>query len=231
LLDEAKVEHAHEGLRWFGQVLGDVRDLDVLMESLEKQVADGEALLPIVESLRQRHTDCLQRLAEALSSEEYSELIGMLEAMTTDPGLRAKQGSRAEEELPALARRMWRRFHKEAEVLTADSPETEFHRSRILAKRTRYAAETVSEFVGSKLSKRLRLFAEDVESVQNVLGEHQDATYARGILLEFAPSYTVDGKVSFELGRVVERYDQMARQKRQEFFKLWRKLGRTKPPE
>jgi hypothetical protein len=53
-----------------------------------------------------------------------------------------------------------------------------------------------------------------------------DATFARETLEGFASAHHGDGAVSFQLGRMVERYDQVARQKRREFFKLWRKLGR-----
>ena len=227
LLDEPKMTEAHDGLRWLGQVLGDVRDLDVLIESLHDHAGDSEqALAPVAQSLAERHVATKQVLAEALSSEKYGALIHLLSGLTADPALVTSPGGPAEDELPALARRMWKRLHGVADVLAPDSPEADFHRARILAKRSRYAAETVAEFLPSKLSKRLRPFAEDAESLQNVLGEHQDATYARATLQELAPQHEGDGALSFQLGRIVERYDQIALQKRREFFKLWRKLGR-----
>jgi CHAD domain-containing protein len=232
LLNEDKMAHAHDELRWFGQVLGDVRDLDVLTENLREHTSDmAEALAPVFQALSERHAARKQSLAEALSSERYAAMIQMLGDLTTDPDLLKYPGSRAEDELPALAKRMWRKLHKVAETLTPESPEADFHRARILAKRARYAAETISEFVPSKLSKRLRLFAEDAESLQNVLGEHQDATHARTVLQEFAPQHAFSaGATSFALGRMVERYDQLAREKRREYFKLWKKLGRSRVP-
>lgn len=229
LLDEQKTAEAHEELRWLGQVLGNVRDLDVLTESLHAHAGDSEqALAPVFQTLAERHAAAKQVLAEALSLERYAALIQLLSALTADPALVTSPGGPIEDELPALARRMWRKLYKVADVLAPDSSEADFHRARILAKRSRYAAETVSEFLPSKLSKRLRPFAEDAESLQNVLGEHQDATYARATLQEFAPQHQADGALSFQLGRTVERYDQIARQKRREFFKLWRKLGRSR---
>lgn len=232
LLDEEKTARAHEELRWFGQVLGDVRDLDVLTENLREHSRDlAEPLAPVFAALAERHEAKKLALAEALSSERYSAMIEMLRSLTTDPGLLRMPGSRAEAELPALAARMWRKLRRFAETLTPESPESDFHRARILAKRARYAAETVSEFVSSKPGKRLRLFAEHAESLQNILGEHQDATHARNVLNEFVPQDAFSAPAtSFALGRMVERYDNIALQKRREFFKLWRKLGRSRGP-
>lgn len=232
LLDEARMNEAHDGLRWLGQVLGAVRDLDVLVENLHAHTGDSDAALaPVFAALAERHAVARRELDAALSSQRYSALIGRLSELIADEALVAAPGGTVERELPALAGRMWRKLRKWADGLTPDSPEPDFHRARILAKRTRYAAETVAEFLPSKLSKRLRLFAEDAESLQNVLGEHQDATYARGVLQEFAPQFATDGALSFELGRLAERYDGLARQRRREFFKLWRKLGRARIPE
>jgi CHAD domain-containing protein len=223
---------AHEGLRWLGQVLGEVRDLDVLTENIHAHAGDSEqALAPVYAAMSERHQAAKSVLAEALSSERYAALVQRLSELTTDETLVVTPGGPAETQLPALARRMWRKLQKAADTLTPDSPESDFHRARILAKRARYAVETIAEFTTSKLAKRLRLFAEDVESLQNVLGEHQDATFARQTLQDFAPQHTGDGSLSYQLGRVVERYDQLARQKRREFFKLWRKLGRMRIPE
>jgi len=228
LLDEERVTQAHECLRWFGQVLGDVRDLDVLRESVNSTAGDLSPALTDVESaLEERHSSARQRLTEALSSERYAAMVQLLTDLTTDPALLARPGSRSEDELPALARRMWRKMHKFAAELAPESPETDFHRARILAKRARYAAETVCEFLGSKLNKRIRVFAEHAEALQNVLGEHQDATFARNTLLELRPQFT-SGDISFVLGQMVERYDSLARRKRREFFKLWRKVGGTR---
>jgi CHAD domain-containing protein len=230
LLDEEKTARAHEELRWFGRVLGDVRDLDVLTENLREHSRDlAEPLAPVFAALAERHEAKKSALADALSSERYSAMIEMLRSLVADPGMLRTPGSRVEAELPALATRMWQKLDKFADGLTADSAESDFHRARILAKRARYAAETISEFVPPKLSKRIRPFAEDAESLQNILGEHQDATYARNVLIEFAPQPDFSTPAtSFALGRMVERYDNLAARKRREFFKLWRKLGRSR---
>jgi CHAD domain-containing protein len=227
LLDQQKLAAAHEELRWLGQALGGVRDLDVMIEGLREAAGAAEqAIAPVLSTLAARRAEAEVVLTQALASERYAGMIKMLSELAHDDTFVVVASGPAETELPALAQRMWNKLRKAADALEPVSPEANFHRARILAKRARYAAETVGQFVSSKPAKRLHRLAVAAESVQNVLGEHMDATFARETLEGFASAHHGDGAVSFQLGRMVERYDQVARQKRREFFKLWRKLGR-----
>jgi CHAD domain-containing protein len=229
ILDQQKMDEAHSDLRWLGQALGDVRDLDVLLESLHSNAGEAEhPLAAVFDRLAQRHREAEAALREALSSERYAGLVKRIGDLARDPTFVVAGEGSCETVLPDLVWRMWRKLEKAGSELHPASPESEFHRARILAKRARYAAETVFEMMTTKFGKRLRPFAEGAESVQNVLGEHLDATFARQTLQAIAPEIRGDGLASFELGRLVERYDQVARAKRREFFKEWGKLDRRR---
>lgn len=231
LLDPDRLAVAHEELRWLGQALGNVRDLDVMMDGLRRIAGEGQgAIQPVLSALAARRTEAGVGLAQALGSERYTRLVNMITDLARDPAFVVAPGGPAREDLPSLARRMSDKMRDVAGALGPDSAEGDFHRARIVSKRARYAAETVSRFVGSKPRKRLHRLAIAAESVQNVLGEHMDATFARDTLAACASAYQADGTVSYQLGRVVERFDHRAEQKRREFFKLWHKLGKPRRP-
>ena len=74
----------------------------------------------------------------------------------------------------------WRKLRKAVEALGADPPDADLHRVRILAKRTRYAAEAAAPRSG----KPAAAFAAAVADLQEVLGDHQDAVVAEAWLRE-----------------------------------------------
>jgi CHAD domain-containing protein len=124
--------------------------------------------------------------------------------------------------LRELAARESRRLRKAGEGLGPDSTDEELHRSRILGKRARYAAELASP----ELGKASRRFLVRAKALQDVLGAHQDAIVAearlRGLLAE-APS----SGAAFAAGRLVERERQRRREARGQLPKAWRALERS----
>jgi inorganic triphosphatase YgiF len=228
MLDRANVEPAIEELRWLGGLLGDVRDLDVLIEHVSREANSRPKLMPAVSVLEQRRDSKRLELAGALASQRYVELITAVRVLSESEWSRDASAGACREAMPQLVLTDWRKLKQTARKLAHDSAEPQFHRARILAKRTRYAAETVNSFTDSSTSKRLKDFARQVEVVQTVLGEHQDAAVAAQTLQAIAGQFETDGAVSFELGRLVERENQRARTKRDEFFSVWRKLDKKK---
>ncbi|MGI9595445.1 MAG: CHAD domain-containing protein, partial [Acidimicrobiales bacterium] len=74
----------------------------------------------------------------------------------------------------------------------------ELHRIRILAKRTRYAAEAVVPAFG----KKAKIFAKALTGIQDVLGELNDAAVAEAWLANLAE--TADGPTAFTAGRLTQ---------------------------
>jgi CHAD domain-containing protein len=106
--------------------------------------------------------------------------------------------------------------------LTRESDDHPWHEARIKAKQTRYAAEAVAPVFG-KPAKR---FAEQVERVTELLGEHQDAAVAAHTVSALAAGRKIPGPVGFALG-LLHSFEQetMARQ-RKEFRKMWQDVSR-----
>lgn len=230
LIPEDKAGPIVEDLRWLGRVVGEARDLDVMIANLEGESADlTDNLSPVMATLIARRAAAQAELLTAISSERYLKLIREAEALIAAPIEAPEDGGSCAEVMPELVGKAWRKLRDAARALDDDSPETDFHRTRILAKRARYAAETVAVFTKSKEEERLRAFAAGAEEVQNVLGEGQDAAVAREALLDIAAQFPGDGRLCLILGRLVEREDQKAKKRRAQFFKTWRKLDRRRP--
>jgi hypothetical protein len=64
--------------------------------------------------------------------------------------------------------------------------------------------------------------------VQDVLGEHQDATIACQEIARIAAEHPGDAAFSLAAGRLVERQAIAASMARTEFFKAWQRLDRKK---
>jgi CHAD domain-containing protein len=65
----------------------------------------------------------------------------------------------------------WAHLQKLCDGLSAEAGDAELHQARIRTKRVRYAAEALTPVFG----KPARRFARRAESLQEVLGTHQDA--------------------------------------------------------
>ena len=72
-----------------------------------------------------------------------------------------------------------RKLRQKARSLAPDATSEELHQLRILAKRSRYAAEVAAPAIPQSSE-----FAGAVAGLQTVLGEHQDAIVAQGWLRE-----------------------------------------------
>jgi 8-oxo-dGTP pyrophosphatase MutT (NUDIX family) len=80
----------------------------------------------------------------------------------------------AKDVLPGLVRQPLRALTRQVKALGDGGSEDELHQVRIRAKRARYAAEAVAPVLG----KRARAVARAAASLQETLGEHQDAIVA-----------------------------------------------------
>jgi CHAD domain-containing protein len=227
LMRPEKIEPVIEDLRWLGQVLGAVRDLDVIDARLRSETED-DAAAPVFQALSTRRAVASAELAVALTSERYVTFLQRVAELIADDDLTIEPAGSCSEVLPQLVKRMWKKLRKAGEALQPDSPETDFHRTRILAKRTRYSAETVASFLRSRTKGQLKVFAQGAEAVQNILGEHQDAAFAKTILLEIAAQHPEDDRLTVCIGALVERQEQDAKGKREEFFEEWQRLDRKK---
>jgi CHAD domain-containing protein len=218
-LDRAWAEPLRDELKWVAGLLGAVRDLDVLLERLRRQQAQLErheaaALDPTVFLLHSDRAKARGALVEALRSERYLMLLDELEQA---PEATAVVG--LEVPVAKVAEREFRRARKAVRAL-GDSPSDEqLHRTRVRAKRARYAAELA---VGS--TRGARGFVDRAKRLQDVLGEHQDAVVAEDRLRALAADG--DATLGLAVGRLVERERLRRLEARDEWKRSWRRLER-----
>jgi triphosphatase len=232
-----EADRLRRGLGDFGRRLGEVRDLDVFIDDVERRCgglrsADAAAAGPLLLHLERERARARERLREALDAADFAALKRDL------AGLRpcAPAGAAAEA-LPHFASRVVRRARGRVRRLTRDlapdSPATEYHRLRIEVKRLRYTLEFFEDLYGAAAK---RLLAGLVDA-QDRLGRHQDAQVSveklRRIVVEDPAGFTPGSWLA--LGELLQIHRERAKQLRRRLprrlrrlaRKRWRALGRA----
>jgi CHAD domain-containing protein len=128
--------------------------------------------------------------------------------------------------LPRLVGKIWRRLAASARKLTPDSPDEDFHKVRILAKRVRYASELAGRCLAPQTAAAAVKFAHKAEDIQNLLGEHQDTVIARAKLIDVASHTGEQFPFAFAVGRLAERQELARLAWRKKFFKAWKSFDK-----
>jgi CHAD domain-containing protein len=119
-----------------------------------------------------------------------------------------------------LVRDAWEKLAKRASKLAdndLEGPDEQWHDARIKAKQARYAAEAVTSVLG-KPAARLAVAA---KSVQEVLGNHQDAAVAAETLNDLGHQHLEDGELCLVAGRLVQANRCAVADSRREFGPAW----------
>jgi inorganic triphosphatase YgiF len=229
LIDRRWADELREELRWLGQVLGDVRDLDVLIERLHEDAADLEPELgPLFGALEERRSQARQSLLTALRTARYVELLDRLVEAVESPELTPAADVPAAEALPPLVKKSWKKLRKKGRKLGAKSNDEDYHRVRVLAKRARYGAEAIAPAIGTKRGDGATKFAKRAAHLQDVLGDLQDSVVARRTIFDVAGDNRRSGMFCLAAGRLIEREIMKGRERRGRFPKAWRRLDRKK---
>ena len=186
--------------------LGRVRDTDVLLARLERSVADLPesdrcAAASVVARVGASRAAELDELLSVMRAPDYVALLDDLVAAALSPHMADGADRPACEALPRLVRRRWRRLHVAVSELGADPTDASLHAVRILAKRTRYAAELAAPVVGPAAEGLAMALAD----VQDVLGELHDAEVAEQRLRQVLPDCTPEERFAAGELVVVER--------------------------
>jgi CHAD domain-containing protein len=228
-LDPVWLKHVRSDLKWLGGVLGELRDLDVLFGGL------SEPPLAVQQRLAVQRVEAGQRLAEALASGRYVDLVDRLHAASVHLPLAAgaenQAGRPAVDVLPSLVAARWRAVRRQVRKAGTHPSAAQLHRIRIKSKQLRYAAEAATPVIG----KPARRTASAAEHVQTVLGKHHDAVSTEAWLRH---EWTRDSSpgavtlpspaVSFEVGRLVAEACQRQRKAKHHWTAAWAELRRPK---
>ncbi|MGH7686738.1 MAG: CHAD domain-containing protein, partial [Candidatus Dormibacteria bacterium] len=226
LLDEEWVTRLREELSALADLLGAVRDTDVLLQRLRRalktlpgpEALAGGALLRELEVGREAARG---RLLDAMRGEGYRHLLDDLVAAASQPHTAPEASGDAAALLPPLARGPWRKLRKRVEQLPPHPTDMELHEIRILAKRARYAAEAVTSVSRPAVAS----FADAVAGLQGVLGDHHDAVVAEEWLREHASA--VEDR--FALGELVGLERAAAESGRRAWGGAWVAVRRARP--
>jgi CHAD domain-containing protein len=202
-------------LKQLGAVLGEVRDLDVLLEHLETEAgelgaADARRAEQLLAALRTERSCSRARLLAALRSDEYLSLLD-----DTARTIEELEPSRTGVTIDEPADKAFRKLRKAVHALPEEPADEELHKVRKVGKRARYAAELAGR---TKFVKRAKSF-------QDVLGEHQDAVVAAERLRELAAE--AGPGQALAAGRLVQREENRRTGARAAWPKAWKKLRKA----
>lgn len=186
---------------WLAAQLGMARDADVQLQLFDGWITHIPAALakdlePIEDQLREKIAQARTVAVDTLATDRYAHLIARYpgelasaKASTAPPVLEA---------VPKVVEKRMRRVVSQAETLERDSPDEDYHRLRILAKRARYSMEFVAPLYGPVAQEA----AAEMVKVQDCLGTHQDES----IGLEWIQAHLPDStpKVAFALGALYQ---------------------------
>ncbi len=204
LLDHDWRTETRAELKWLADALGAVRDADVLEIRLHAAVddvgIDPDAAAPLLRVLRAQERAARRALVEVIDDARTVALVNELRRCAADPPTTLAALGRADRRMRPLVRRPWRKFDRTVRALGDDPAVSELHRVRLMAKRTRYAAEAVVPVFG----RDARRFARAVRQVQDVLGDMNDADVAIGWLARTAPD--LDPVAAYTAGRLAHHF-------------------------
>ena len=219
-----------EDLRWVGQMLGAVRDLDVQIEQLDTWLdaledADRDALTGLRSLLHEQRESARAAMLEMLDSRRYEAFVSRFGRTLRARHLaRSGPASRPARALaPDLIESRFRSVRKGGARIGPDSPATDYHRLRIRCKRLRYALEFLADLYPGATRPL-------IEAARRGPG-HSRAAPGRGRRDRTSPaprlvrSDDLDPGTIFAMGEVAERYRQAMIELRARFPAAYARLS------
>ena len=225
----ARVERElRDELRWLGQLLGGVRDLDVQLEHLDAFAAQspvsGRAGLARfrdyleAERLRRRGP-----MLEGLDSRRYFRLLVRLEDFAAGRVRLGKRNTVAQAPVAVIGRRAikkaFRGLIKRGDKIGAAPTPEDLHVLRIRAKRLRYLFEFLIDAVGKEGGR----FVKRLTRLQDLLGTYHDAVVADDHIRLYLerPGARLDAGQRRALMALVEGQRRLAEDTRRRFRRAW----------
>ena len=211
--EPSESEHLEEGLVWWAGVLGKVRDLDILaqrqaalLDELPGELILGPVASTIQVELAAERKQAADEMIEALNSERYRKLIGLVHRWRSDPPFTSAADAPADAIDPLIKkakRKVNRRLTEAAASRHAGEPfEDLFHRARKASKRHRYAVEAALPVWGSKADKIIS----QRKDLQDLLGSYQDSIVSAAFLRELGARLGIrSGQNGFSYGVLYAR--------------------------
>jgi len=224
-LPPAAVTQAEAELASMADVIGAVRDLDVLAATVARRarrvepvLRDGERALE--EAIRERREPAQQALTAALDSPKRRTLLARLDAIAGAPP-RPGRSTPLIAVAPTLLAPLLRAVRDAGRHVDAKAKPARLHRLRVRAKRLRYALETLRGLGG----KRLATAVAELTRLQELLGEHQDMVVAMAWLQTNVPD-DASRATLLATGALVQVLGRRARRLRRRSPAAWSEVER-----
>jgi CHAD domain-containing protein len=213
LFEASEAGHLEEELVWWAGLLGRVRDLDILarrqaalLAQLPPELILGPVASTIETELAVRRKQAADALVEAMDSERFRKLIGLMHHWRSDAPFTAAAAASPNAINPMIKkakRKAGKRLVTAVAARRAGEPSDElFHRARRATKRYRYAVEAAQPLWGSKADKIIS----ERKDLQDLLGNHQDGIVSAGFLRELGGRLGVrSGQNGFSYGVLYAR--------------------------
>lgn len=213
LFDPSEAGHLEEELVWWAGLLGNVRDMDILaqrqaalLDELPAELILGPVASTIQGELAVQRKQAMDAMLEALDSERYRKLVGLMHHWRSDPPFTAAADASADSIDSAIKKarkKVGKRLDAAAAARRAGEPSDElFHRARKASKRHRYAVEAAVPVWGSRADKIIS----QRKDLQDVLGNHQDSIVSAAFLRELGGRLGIrSGQNGFSYGVLYAR--------------------------
>ncbi|HXW39533.1 MAG TPA: CHAD domain-containing protein, partial [Acidimicrobiales bacterium] len=236
-LDEIWAGQTRNDLKWVGGILGRVRDLDVLAETLSTprpgQPMEAAGRRELLGKLADQRRGASRQLVEVIDSDpRYLRLLDRLHAAATEPPFRlgrstGRRSGRdpapdqiARSVMPRLITTSWRSLRRTVRRAGKRPTNRQLHQIRIRSKQLRYACEIAAPVVG----KRSRRTAVAAARIQRVLGDHHDAVAAE----EWLWNETLGASpwAAFAAGQMTADLRRRRSRLRRRWLRAWSRLDR-----
>jgi CHAD domain-containing protein len=229
LVDREWADLLRDELHWAADAVGAVRDAEVHLASLEEHAQalpreEAARAVPALDRwLKERLAQAREAALGELRSERHLRLLVDLVEAARAPRLTSNARDDAKDVFPALVEKTAKRLTKAADALSLESPVQDWHKTRIRAKRARYAAEAVAPVLGSAAEK----WGEAIEEITDLLGDQHDCVVAQEMLRELVEQPDLDGPTGYALGLLNGVEAERERAYREQFADLWAKTSST----
>lgn len=220
-------------LGWYGRLLGEARNLDVLearISTRAKSSDDFAGYKELVAVLDAERAVALGKVEDAHDTPRYQSVLGHLQALSNG---KARFDASAYEDASTTSARILRRpmrnVRQAAKMWRGSQSEPNLHVLRIRAKELRYAAEMTRQLFGSPATR----LASAAQGIQDRLGEHRDAIATAEFARRTATEHPSSGYAAGQIV-VVERLtaelglDGLARDLKK-LRRRWREFERAAP--
>ena len=220
LMEDAMAEAAEGSLRGLRKAAGELRDLDVLEEHLERWRLPGavrQVAAGIAAALPQRRKSLEAGLITARGTASVSGAMVFLARLFEEAGTAGRREASLEKLAAALAKRVKRRRKQlKAALGKAATKQTAvaLHAARIAVKKLRYVLELGHEAALTRAGGELAL----LKRIQKLLGEHHDVHVITETLTTHLPPAGSVKNLSLSWGRYKRKTAREQAKRAAEFF-------------